>query len=119
MKDGKWHEMLVTHTEQVYDIETPTCIVKVLKNSNSVEYFIPPVYVNGNKLGSKVKFVIYTTKGPINVNFSEYIVSDFSVEYGDIFPDIELDGDTAPLQLINKVVYIRGEVVGGKAAMGF
>lgn len=119
MKDGIWNEMLVTHTEQVYDIDTPTCVVKVLKDSKKIEYFIPPVYINGNKVGSKVKFVIYTTKGPINVNFAEYLVSDFTLEYGDIFPDLELDKDTAPLQLINKVVFINDTVVGGKGPMGF
>ena len=119
MKDGVWHEMLVTHTEQVYDIDTPTCVVKVLKDSKKVEYFIPPVYVNGNKIGSKVKFVLYTTKGPVNVNFSEYLVSDFNLEYGDIFPDLELDADTSPLQLINKVVFIQDTVVGGKGPLSF
>ena len=41
---GRWNEMLVTHTDQVYDINTPTCIVKVLSNENSVSYYIPPVY---------------------------------------------------------------------------
>ena len=69
LEEGNWKEMVVTHTDQVYDIYTPTCVIKVLENTNNIEYYIPPVYINTGKIGSKVKFVIYTTNGAINVNF--------------------------------------------------
>lgn len=116
---GQWKEMLVTHTDQVYDIYTPTCVVKVLAGSDSVEYYIPPVYVNTGKIGTKVKFLIYTTNGVTNVNFNDYKVADFSSEYNSIFPEVELDDTTQPLQLITKVIYIKDEVVGGKDAVSF
>lgn len=118
-KDGKWNEMLVTHTDQVYDIYTPTCIIKVLQEANSVEYYIPPVYVNGNNIGSKVKFLIYTTNGEVNANFNDYQIKDFSVEYNPVFQDDELDIYTEPLQLISKVIYIKDEVISGKGKMPF
>lgn len=117
--DGKWNEMLVTHTDQIYDIYKPTCIIKVLQESNSVEYYIPPVYVNGGKLGSKVKFLIYTTNGEVNVNFNDYKVGDFKSEYNPVFQDEELDNYTQPLQLITKVIYIKDEVIAGKGKMSF
>lgn len=118
-QDGQWKEMIVTHTDQVYDIYTPTCVIKVLQESQSVEYYIPPVYVNTNKIGTKVKFLIYTTNGAINVNFNDYKISDFSAEYNPIFPEVELDAYTQPLQLVTKVIYIKDEVVGGKNEMSF
>lgn len=118
-KDGKWNEMLVTHTDQVYDIYKPTCIIKVLQEANSVEYYIPPVYVNNSMIGSKVKFLLYTTNGAVNVNFNDYKVSDFSVEYNPVFQEDELDIYTEPLQLISKVIYIKDEVVDGKGKMPF
>lgn len=118
-EDKQWKEMVVTHTDQVYDIYTPTCVVKVLQESQSVEYYIPPVYVNTGKIGTKVKFLIYTTNGAINVNFNDYKISDFATEYNPVFPEQELDTYTQPLQLITKVVYIKDEVIGGKNELPF
>lgn len=119
LEEGNWKEMVVTHTDQVYDIYTPTCVIKVLENTNSLEYYIPPVYINTGKIGSKVKFVMYTTNGAINVNFKDYRVSDFSVEYNSVFPEIELDSFTEPLQLISKVIFIQDEVIDGKGNLSF
>lgn len=117
--DGDWKEMIVTHTDQVYDIYTPTCIVKILGEINSVEYYIPPVYVNTGKLGTRVKFLVYTTNGSINVNFNDYKVPEFLSEYNPVFPDQEIDEFTQPLQLISKVIYIRDEVIDGKNSISF
>ncbi len=116
---GVWTEMVVTHTDEVYDINTPTCVVKVSESENSLSYYIPPVYVNTGMLGSKVKFLIYTTMGSISVNFNDYNVSDFSVEYNDVFPDQELDSTTQPLQLISKMIYVQDEVIDGKNGVTF
>jgi len=119
LREGIWNEMTVTHTDQVYDIYNPTCIIKVLNDTNSLEYYIPPVYVNTGNIGSKVKFLIYTTNGSINVNFNDYKISDFRTEYNSIFPETELDKYTQPLQIISKVVYIKDEVIDGKNEISF
>lgn len=119
LKEGIWKEMTVTHTDQVYDIYEPTCIVKVLNESNQVEYYIPPVYINTDAIGTKVKFLVYTTNGSININFNDYNISDFSTEYNSIFPEIELDQYTQPLQLISKVIYIKDEVIDGNNGVNF
>lgn len=119
MKDSVWNEMLVTHTDEVYDIYKPTCIVKVLQNENTLEYYIPPIYINGNQIESKVKFLIYTTNGYINVNFNDFTISSFSSEYNPVFPDEELDDQTEPLQLISKVIFIKDKIVGGRDNLTF
>jgi hypothetical protein len=119
MKDSVWKEMLVTHTDEIYDIYTPTCVVKVYQDQNSLEYYIPPVYINSDLIESKVKFLIYTTNGYINVNFSDFIVGNFASEYNPVFPDEELDVNTEPLQLISKVIYIQDKIVGGKDNISF
>lgn len=118
-RDGVWSEMLVTHADLVYDIYKPTCLIKVLQNTNSIEYYIPPVYINTGRIGTKVKFVIYTTNGAINVNFKDYLIGDFSVEHNAIFPEQELDVYTEPLNLITKVIYTQDQVISGKNAMSF
>lgn len=119
LKEGVWNEMTVTHTDQVYDIYNPTCVIKVLNDTHSLEYYIPPVYVNTGNIGSKVKFLIYTTNGSINVNFNDYRIADFKTEYNSVFPSEELDKYTQPLQIISKVVYIKDEVIDGKNEIGF
>lgn len=118
-KDSEWVEMVVTHTDSVYDINTPTAIIKVLSLENSIQYYIPPVYINTGAIGTKVKFLIYTTMGSVNINFSDFKVSDFSSEYNPVFPDIELDETTQSLQLITKVVYLKDEVIAGNDGVDF
>ena len=119
MKGGVWNEMLVTHTDEVYDIYKPTCIVKVLQNENAVEYYIPPIYINTDAIESKVKFLVYTTNGYINVNFNDFTISNFSTEYNPVFPDEELDSQTEPLQLISKAIFLKDKIVGGRDNLTF
>ena len=119
IKGGEWKEMLVTHTDEVYDIYEPTCVVKVLQNENSIEYYIPPIYINTNAIESKVKFLIYTTNGYINVNFNDFTIPSFSSEYNPVFPDQELSTQTEPLQLISKVIYLKDKIVGGRNNLTF
>ncbi|WP_396190425.1 hypothetical protein [Flavobacterium sp.] len=114
-----WTEMLVTHTNDVYDVNTPTCIIKVLPDNNKVEYHIPSVYINTGKVSTKVKFLVYTTLGKVAVNFSDFQMSDFSTEYGDVFPETELDNFTKPIQSITKVIYTTDSIDGGKNGMSF
>jgi len=111
--------MIITQTDEVYDINTPTCIIKVLKNEKQVQYYIPPVYINNMLTNTRVKFLIYTTNGPIDVNFNNFNITDFSGSYSNIFPDVELDKTTSCLELISKVIYIQDTVVGGKAELSF
>lgn len=117
--NGQWNKILVTHTNQVYDINTPTMIVKVKQDGNTVDYYIPPVYVSNNRIGSKIKILVYTTNGYIDVNFNDYQLEDFAFEYNPVFKELDLDNYTAPLELISKVVAIRDRVVGGKNNMSF
>lgn len=119
IKGGVWKEMLVTHTDEVYDIYKPTCIVKVLQNQNTVEYYIPPIYIGTNAIESKVKFLIYTTNGYINVNFNDFVIGNFSTEYNPVFPDQELDNQTEPLQLITKAIFLKDRIIGGRDNLSF
>lgn len=118
-KDDKWHEMLVTHTNEVYDVHEPTCIIKVLPNSNKVEYHIPSVYINTGQVSTRVKFLVYTTMGKIAVNFADFQMADFSTEYADVFPELELDDYTKPIQAITKVIYTTDSIDGGKNGLTF
>lgn len=117
--EGEWREMLVTHTEQVYDIYTPTCVVKVDQTHHQLEYYIPPVYVNTGRIGTRVKLLTYTTLGPIDVNFGDYQIGDFVTEYNAVFPELELDDSTTALNLVTKAVYLKDRIVDGKGPISF
>jgi len=117
--NGVWKEMLVTHTDEVYNAHTPTCIARVLQNENTIEYYIPPIYIGTNTIESKVKFLIYTTNGYINVNFNDFVIGDFSTEYNPVFPDEELDSQTEALQLITKAIFLKDKIIGGKDNLTF
>lgn len=119
LENNVWKRMLVTHTDEVYDINTPTVCVKVLQATNSIEYFIPPVYINTNRLTTKVRFLVYTTNGYIDVNFNDFRIADFTTEYENVFPELDLNEHTSSLQLVTKVVYIRNQVTGGKNSLSF
>lgn len=116
---GDWEEMLVTHSDQVYDINTPTCLIKVLESSKQVEYYIPPVYINTGRVAGRVKFVMYTTKGEINVDFSDYDFEDFKGTYNKVFQSTDLDDYTKPLNLVSKVLYVRDNVSDGRNGLTF
>ena len=116
---GIWHEMLVTHTEQVYDIDEPTCVVQVHQESSFITYFIPPVYINGNMLGTKVKLVLYTTVGAVDIDFNDYQISDFKYEYNPVFPELDLNERTRYISTIGKVIFIEGRLYGGRDGKEF
>lgn len=118
-KNDAWKEMLVTHTNEVYDINTPTCIIKVLASESQIEYHIPTIYVNSGKMESNVRLLLYTTMGFITASFTDYKISDFTMEYGDVFPETEIDKYSAPIHLVSKMVFIKNSASNGKDGLSF
>lgn len=118
-KDGGWQEMIVTHTNEVYDVFKPTCIIKVDPTNHKVSYHIPAVYLNTKQVSGRVRFLVYTTMGKISVNFGDYQMADFSLVYGDVFPETELDKYTQPVQNVTKVVYTNDVVESGSNGKTF
>lgn len=117
--DLNWYEMTVTHTDEVYDINDPTCIIKVLKDQKKVQYYIPPIYVRNGLLKGRVKFLVYTTRGEINIDFSDYKLEDYKTSYNPVFIGIENDVTTEAFSLIGKFPYIKGKVIGGSGEKSF
>lgn len=114
-KDGvNWEEMIVTHTDEVYNINTPTCIVRVLKLDKQIAYYIPPNYINSGIVSERVKFVVYTTKGYISTDFRDHSDDDFKTEYSNIFPRKEFDQTSRGIDTIAKRVTIDQKVIGGR-----
>ena len=118
-QNSAWKEMLVTHTNEVYDINTPTCMIQVLPGSSEVHYQIPAIYFNTKQISRRVRILAYTSLGDVSVNFADYKFSDFESMYADIFPEEELDVYTTPLELIPKVIYATEQIKKGKNGKSF
>lgn len=110
-----WEDMVVNHAEDIWDIRIPTCLVKVLTEEKLFEYYIPQNYIKSGQVKGWVKFVLYSTKGPVNVDYGEIPISEYSGSYAKIFlGKAEIDGNRDKLHLLKPVTYIEGRVIGGK-----
>lgn len=72
---SNWEEINTTHTDQVYDVNRPTVCFKVLENS--VEIYVPHVYITNDIIGSSIRVDIYTTKGVMSVDYTDYAPESF------------------------------------------
>lgn len=118
--DGQtWHEMITTHTEDVYDIYSPTCVIKVLQDSHMFSWYVPPGYIANGQIGSVIRFVYYTTKGPINYDFSQVEPAKFTGGLSGIFPEIEEDKTSAAIKTLMPEVFIDGRIIGGSQRKSF
>lgn len=92
--DGKnWKEMRTTHSPDIYDVTKPTAVLKL---TEGIEDFtlgvtIPKVYnqettdpttlqVTSN-MGSRIRTLIYTTLGAIDMNLDAYTIDQFKHEF--------------------------------------
>lgn len=114
-----WVPMTTTHTEDVWDVNDPTCIVRVHANSNELEYYIPPTYINNDMVGSQVRLLVYTTKGPINIDYADFLIQDFKMKYNKVFPEVENTEYTRPINTISMTAFIREKVIDGKGQKSF
>lgn len=73
-----WKEIYTTHTDQVFDPFKATVVIKVYESK--INIFIPSIYLNTNLIGGDIRVDLYTTKGDITVNLSNYKADSFTVK---------------------------------------
>lgn len=76
---SQWQEINTTHTDQVYDLNRPTVCFKVLESE--LEVYIPHVYITNGLIGSSLRVDIYTTKGAMTVDYSDYDPTSFTLTH--------------------------------------
>lgn len=77
--DGTWAEIATTYTTDIYDIKTPTAVVKV--NDKIVTVEIPQIYTISNVLKRNIRIDIYQTKGPLNMVLANYSLDNFTAKW--------------------------------------
>jgi len=114
---GNQIETKITYSEEVYDVLTPTILVKFL--NKELEISVPQVYINTDMIVGEIRLDIYTTKGPLNISFDTYPIGSLGYK----FRDIRKNADTTYSSMLNKfstvVVLPEEKVTGGALALSF
>lgn len=117
LEDGTWEEMKTTHSEQVFDITTPTAVLRVYEDQ--VKVSVPLVYQANGSVTRELRVEVYSTQGEINLILDNYPPN----AYGATWLDYDNDDDgfySAPLKSFNAIsVYSESTVTGGQNSMSF
>lgn len=104
-KNGRWNELEQTFSDTNYDVDIPTAIVKVLQDIGKVEIVIPHIYFNSEdrvvRLGNRILVKLYTTKGEINVDLSEYQLDQFTASF--LLTDTNLVEDDTYSNMLKRI----------------
>lgn len=115
--EGQWREVRITHTDQVFDPNVPTVILRVYEGSLRVT--VPQIYVTNRSLDTELRIDVYTTKGPLDLILDSYEVNDFSATWRDIGAG-ESNAYAAPLDVFSSLAVFSDAVVsGGTAGLTF
>lgn len=79
--DIEWQEMSQTFSDIIYDPNYPTAKISVLTDINSVEVYIPQIYFDKGLIGPRIKCMIYTTQGALDVDISSYNTDQFGASF--------------------------------------
>lgn len=116
--NSNWIEMQITHSPDVYDVNTPTAVLKVV--NNLLQVTIPQVYSDIGYLDAKIRIDVYETKGNINVNLDSYQPNEFKSEWRAFDSRRDLDQYTAPLGRLNTLsIFSKDLVSGGRGPLSF
>jgi hypothetical protein len=114
---GKWIELKTTHTDQVYDIYTPTVVLKVVDKLLTVT--IPQIYLNTNQITGSIRVDIYDTLGKINMILENYLPSTFETDWR-VIDSNDADKYNSAINSIRTVfTYSNRTVIGGKDSIKF
>ena len=115
--DGSTEEIKVSYSEDIYNSLTPTAVVKLTEGR--VNITVPQIYINRGLVMGELRIDVYTTKGPLEKNFSSYPLG--SVGYR--FRDLNKKADktySAPLMKLGTCTILSEEnVTGGANGMPF
>lgn len=116
LPNGQWKELVTTYTPDVFDIKTPTAVVR-LSNKN-VNVSIPQIYTTSGVINSSVRVDVYQTKGPINMIMGNYDLSSFIATWYNVDKSESTTYSSALNTFRSIVVYSLENVTGGSKGVG-
>ena len=112
-----WVEIRTTHTDQVFDPNYPTVLLKVYENQLQVS--VPQIYLSNKTLDAELRIDIYNTKGPLDILLDGYAINSFSANWRDIAGGASTKY-SAPINAFSSMAVFSDSVVkGGSAALTF
>jgi hypothetical protein len=112
-----WVEMKTTHSDQIFDPYHPTALLSVINNQVTVS--VPMVYITTEQVYGNVRVDVYTTKGPIAVNMSNYKVNFFGYKLKAINEERDLNIYTAAMTEIGLLSFSDQITYGGSDQIEF
>lgn len=110
---GNWYPLSITFSEEIYDPSVPTATCRL--GSGEIEVTIPSVYITTNLIGTNIHIEVYSTLGPIVVNPTDLMASDFSVDFTTNDP-LEQTDEVLALQSVSMSAVMSGITNGGRVA---
>jgi hypothetical protein len=116
--DGTWEEVKTTHSDQVFNPDIPTALLRVTDAQLRVS--IPYVYLKTGLVNREMRVDIYTTQGKIDVDLGIFAPQDYGIRWYDLDSDTTLARYSAGLNTISEAaIYSRDKVDGGKDGLTF
>ena len=113
--NNKWNEILTTHTEQVYNVNYATAVLQV--NDKELVVKVPSIYTDSGLVNGKMRIDLYQTKGKLDLNMSNYKLTDFSATWLAIDENDQDQYNTIINNLKTIVLYSDKTTSGGRAAL--
>ena len=113
----EWTEIPTTHTDQVYNPDQPTVVLKVMDKKLNVS--IPMIYTYSNMLSGNLRIDIYTTKGDINLNMTDYNVKVFTTKLLAVDELRDINDYTLAMNKVDYYAYSHDTTSGGSNGISF
>lgn len=81
VKDGQYNKLRLTQSESVYDVTTPTALMRVLSDEQKIQLTIPQIYLDRADIGSRIYIELYTTMGKLDINTSNIDSTNISINF--------------------------------------
>lgn len=111
----EWTELKTTHSDLTYDPSSLTIVFKVVDNKLHVS--IPTIYTTSGMVSGNIRIDIYTTKGRIDRELSNYRPDQFTLKLNSIDDPITYTSPLSTFSLIQSISDKR--VDGGAPAVPF
>ena len=115
--NNKWKRINTTHSRIAYDREEPTAKLRIL--DSKLEVTVPPVYLYDGQIRGVLRIDVYTTKGEVSVDLSDFPLESFIIDRVIVDPDTDSDEFTAKFSTITKAAYGTSVMEGGVNGLSF
>ena len=114
---GSWVRLSTTHSENIYDIASPTARLKVLGNSLVVS--IPPLYTASAAITGSIRIDIYSTNGEMFLSLKGIAFDNWKTKTIVLDPSTDTDVYTAASSDISFILSSTDLVHGGTNGLDF